>query len=184
MHLETFLNMLLQSDQTIPPTGQAPNWEALASRTGGHKAANDWVQIPASIVSIGMNDCENDEGPLRYFGWDNEKPRRDVEVHSFETRLRPITNEDYAYFLQKTQRTDLPASWLVLPPDRMATGHPSNENDRLSKKNVDIITGNFVKDKFIRTVYGPVPLKYALDWPVMASYVELDLCAKFMNGRM
>ena len=36
----------------------------------------------------------------------------------------------------------------------------------------------------MRTVYGPVPLKYALDWPVFASYDELAGCASWMGGRI
>jgi len=36
----------------------------------------------------------------------------------------------------------------------------------------------------VRTVYGPVPLEYALDWPVFASYDELLGCARWMGGRI
>jgi hypothetical protein len=33
-------------------------------------------------------------------------------------------------------------------------------------------------------MYGPVPLKFALDWPVFASYDELAGCAAWMGGRI
>lgn len=33
-------------------------------------------------------------------------------------------------------------------------------------------------------MYGPVPLEYALDWPVSASYDELAGCASWMGGRI
>lgn len=33
-------------------------------------------------------------------------------------------------------------------------------------------------------MYGLVPLKYALDWPVFASYDELAGCAAWMGGRI
>jgi hypothetical protein len=36
----------------------------------------------------------------------------------------------------------------------------------------------------VRTVYGLVPLKYALHWPVFASYDELSCCATWMGGRI
>jgi L-histidine Nalpha-methyltransferase / hercynylcysteine S-oxide synthase len=36
----------------------------------------------------------------------------------------------------------------------------------------------------VRTVYGLVPLKYALHWPVIASYDELASCATWMGGRI
>lgn len=36
----------------------------------------------------------------------------------------------------------------------------------------------------VRTVYGLVPLKYTLHWPVFASYDELSSCATWMGGRI
>ena len=42
----------------------------------------------------------------------------------------------------------------------------------------------YLETKAIRTVYGLVPLKFALDWPVFASYNELSACAKWMGGRI
>ena len=36
----------------------------------------------------------------------------------------------------------------------------------------------------MRTVYGNVPLKLALGWPVVASYDELNGCAQWMGGRI
>ncbi len=42
----------------------------------------------------------------------------------------------------------------------------------------------YLKDKAVRTVYGLIPLKYALDWPVAASYDELAGCAAWMGGRI
>ena len=42
----------------------------------------------------------------------------------------------------------------------------------------------FLQDKAVRTVYGPIPLKLALDWPVCASYNEVAGCAKWMGGRI
>ena len=38
--------------------------------------------------------------------------------------------------------------------------------------------------KYVRTVYGAIPLQFALDWPVMASYDELAGCAQWMGGRI
>jgi hypothetical protein len=36
----------------------------------------------------------------------------------------------------------------------------------------------------VRTVYGSVPFRWALDWPVSASYDELAGCAQWMGGRI
>jgi hypothetical protein len=43
---------------------------------------------------------------------------------------------------------------------------------------------SYLSGKSVRTVYGLVPLKYALDWPVFASYDELAGCAAWMGGRI
>lgn len=43
---------------------------------------------------------------------------------------------------------------------------------------------SFLAGKSVRTMYGLVPLKYALDWPVFASYDELAGCAAWMGGRI
>lgn len=46
------------------------------------------------------------------------------------------------------------------------------------------LTQAYLEGKSVRTVYGLVPLEYALDWPVFASYDELAGCAKWMGGRI
>ncbi len=46
------------------------------------------------------------------------------------------------------------------------------------------LTKAYLEGKAVRTVYGLVPLKYALDWPVFASYDELTGCASWMGGRI
>lgn len=46
------------------------------------------------------------------------------------------------------------------------------------------IPESFFEGKAVRTFYGLVPLKYALDWPIFASYDELAGCASWMGGRI
>lgn len=46
------------------------------------------------------------------------------------------------------------------------------------------LPSSFLEEKAVRTVYGFVPLKYALDWPIWASYNELKGCASWMGGRI
>lgn len=55
-----------------------------------------------------------------------------------------------------------------------------NDDDKLSIP----VSQSYLKGKLIRTVYGLVPLKYALDWPVFTSYDDLSDCAKWMGGRI
>lgn len=43
---------------------------------------------------------------------------------------------------------------------------------------------SIIQGKFVRTVYGTVPLQFAMSWPVVASYDELAGCAQWMGGRI
>ena len=188
MHLETLLYMLLQSDKTRPPPGMAPDFETMAKQARKAAVPNEWIKVPASTITVGLNDPETDDGPDRYFGWDNEKPQRSVNVPAFEAQARPLTNEDYARFLDQTGRDGLPASWTTEGPLRSsskANGVPHvNGNGVYLNGSSPQLTDAYLNGIFVRTVYGPVPLKCALDWPVFASYDELSRCAAWMNGRI
>ena len=179
MHLETLLYMLLQSNQTRPP-GMTPEFELLAKRAQIAAVPNEWIEVPAADFPEGMDDPETDKGPDRYFGWDNEKPQRSLSVPAFEARARPITNEDYARFLEQSGEDKLPASWI-------SRGSNTFKSDNAPQMNGDhsygIRDGPHL-DKSVRTVYGPVPLEYALHWPIFASYDELSRCAAWMGGRI
>ena len=72
---------------------------------------NKWFEVPSQNISIGMDDPDNADGPLRHFGWDVEKPVREVEVKAFKAKGRPITNGEYAQYLSHTGKAGLPASW-------------------------------------------------------------------------
>ncbi len=49
---------------------------------------------------------------------------------------------------------------------------------------IKMASPTFVEGKAIRTIYGLVPLKYALDWPVMASFNELAAYAEWSGGHI
>lgn len=158
MHIETLLYMLIQSPKTRPPPYvPTPDWQELATR--GKKPAIDegdkWQFFPSGEVTLGLDDPEEDivvsDAP---FGWDNENPRRKQKVKSFLASKRPITNGEYALFLQHTNGAP-PLSW---------TGSAPNWN--------------------VKTVFGPVPLSLATDWPVMASYDDLNAYAQWKGGRL
>lgn len=190
MHLETLLYMLLQSEKTLPPPGVRPDFETLADEARANSVPNQWIKVPSSKLTLGLNDPENDAEPDRYFGWDNEKPSRSVYVPAFEAKARGITNGDYVQYLKETKTTRLPASWTVSP----SRASPMDEKLSLTNgiKNCKphlngdstLLTDAFLADKSIRTVDGPVPLVHALDWPVFASYDEVAGCAKWMGGRI
>jgi formylglycine-generating enzyme required for sulfatase activity len=158
MHLETLLYMLIQSPKTRPPTAvPVPDWQELARR--GKKPVIDegmrWQYFPGGQITIGLDDNEDDSiSSPSYFGWDNENPRRKHHVKPFLASKRAITNGEYAIFLQHTN-TPPPSSWSGSAP------HWS-----------------------VKTVFGPVPLSLAADWPVMASYDDLNAYAKWKGGRL
>ena len=184
MHLETLLYMLLQSDQIRPP-GMAPDFELLATQAQLAARPNEWIKVPASSYNEGMIDPEHDEGPDRYFGWDNEKPQRSVNVPAFKAQARPLTNEDYAQYLEQTGQDNMPASWSFIAGNSAISRKPATDGDAVYLNGASPrLTDAYLHDKSVRTVYGSVPLKYALHWPVFASYDELHRCAAWMNGRI
>ncbi|KAL8769936.1 MAG: hypothetical protein Q9209_004183 [Squamulea sp. 1 TL-2023] len=170
-----------------PPPGPKPCFETLAQKAEQITVPNEWIQIPATTVHVGLNDPEDDHGPALYFGWDNEKPTRKIHVAAFEAKARPLTNEDFARYLYETDQDNLPASWTLTDSGR---GDVKAANDYLKTPDTQHLNGHggpkgpYLNGKFVRTVFGPVALKYALAWPVFASYDELARCAKWMNGRI
>lgn len=177
MHLETLLYMLIQSDKTLPPPDVvAPDWEAMAALAHENSVPNQWFDIPEQTLTVGLDDPDTADGPMRYFGWDCEKPSYDVNVPALKASARPITNGEYARYLSATNSEKIPASWMV-----DTSARPDSAKGQL---NGDADIHDFIHGKAVRTVFGPVPLKFALDWPVSASYDELSGCAAYMGGRI
>ncbi|TAQ87539.1 hypothetical protein B7494_g4128 [Chlorociboria aeruginascens] len=175
-HLETLLYMLLQSDKTLPPTAIIPDFKHEAKVAEAIRVPNEWFQIPEQEITVGLNDPDDNSGPDNHFGWDNEKPPQTIVVPSFYAQGRPVTNEDYAHYLEQTHNSKLPASWSQ---EAMTNGHTNGHTNGSNS-----LSEAYLNGKSVRTVYGLVPLKYALDWPVFASYDELTGCAEWMGGRI
>ncbi|KAG6037531.1 Ergothioneine biosynthesis protein 1 [Claviceps citrina] len=181
MHLETLLYMMLQSDKTLPPpqTG-VPNFERMAKKAFEARVPNEWFDVPEQVITLGMDDPEDGDEDV-HFGWDNEKPKRKVKVHAFQAQGRPITNGEYAMYIYSTNSSKLPASWSSSPPCLTNdTSHPDDHHNNI----LTALPSSFLQDKSIRTMYGLIPLRQALDWPVQASYDELAGCAIWMGGRI
>lgn len=179
MHLETLLYMLVQSEKTVPPPGVAiPDFEAMAPPNLAVKPENRWFKIPEADIDIGMDDVRGAPSANGYFGWDNEIPSRKTHVKPFEAQARPITNGEYAEYLTATGSVKFPSSWCE-PESRRDSKSENGEH-----QTTEVSNGNIVSNKFVRTVFGKVPLKYVLDWPVMASYDELKSFADWSGGRI
>jgi hypothetical protein len=69
MHLETLLYMLLQSDKTQPPTHYTPDWANDAKVAEASRVPNEWFEIPAQNITLGLNDPEDNTGGDLHFGW-------------------------------------------------------------------------------------------------------------------
>ncbi|KAK8118994.1 uncharacterized protein PG998_003620 [Apiospora kogelbergensis] len=180
MHMETLLYMMLQSDKTRAPSHTpVPDFEALADKAYKERTANLWFDVPEQNITVGMNDPEGDGDFQGHFGWDNEKPARQAKVHAFQAKGRPITNEEYAQYMYDTKATKLPASWAD-NETRSSNGTNGDTNGNTARA----VPASFLEGKSVKTVYGLVPLKYALDWPIFASYDELAGCAAWMGGRI
>src|SRR5439155_14698472 len=110
---------------------------------------------------VGLEDPENELKPDRFFGWDNEKPKRNALVPSFQAKARPITNQEYALYLEETNKQALPASWIYELPTNSITQVNGDKNSHFS--------GGYLRGKFVRTFFGKLPLAQALHWPAIAS---------------
>lgn len=171
LHLETFLYMLLQSDRVLPPPESVPDFESLANKAVHERVENQWIKVPASRVTHGFSDPENDRGPNRFFAWDNERPPYEVAVHAFDAQARPISNSDYAVYLVQTGRK-IPITWTSKTPS-MQNGHDTAVKHR-----------SFLDNTSVKTVYGPVSLNLAADWPLMASFHECERYAEWAGCRI
>ena len=70
MHLETLLYMMLQSDKTLPPPeAPRPDFAALARRARAARVENEWFDIPAREISLGLDDPEDVPTFDGHFGW-------------------------------------------------------------------------------------------------------------------
>lgn len=163
--------MLLQSDRVVPPPGPVPDFEGLAERAMSERVENQWFKVPASQITHGFSDPENDEGPDRFFAWDNERPPYRVDVPAFEAQARPVSNGEYAVYLVQTG-TAIPITWTS------KTGSAQTGSEAAVK------LSSFLESTFIKTVYGPVSLKLAADWPAMASFNEFSDYAKWAGYRI
>ncbi|KAI1914528.1 hypothetical protein LOZ61_002196 [Ophidiomyces ophidiicola] len=185
MHLETFLYMLLQSDRIRPPPGvPRPDFEYLAIRSSQESVPNEWFIIPEQTITIGLDDPDPSQIPPQSFAWDNEQPSRVANVTSFMAKGRPITNGEYSKYLESKGVRTSPASWIKQTDTAMKSGNQTTGYTNGTNHNESSASLDYIKKFCVRTVFGPVPLRFALDWPVLASYDELNGYAQWVNCRI
>lgn len=184
MHLETFLYMLLQSEKTLPPTGvERPDFERMSHEAKLHTKPNKWFSIPQQTFKIGLNDCGEETVPNTSFGWDNEKPQREVTVGAFESQARPITNGEYARYLHSQGIQSYPASWILKSKQERPISNGIGSSGAQAGSSASPVKLP-LESISIRTIFGPVSLHLAQDWPLSASYDEVASYAQWMNCRI
>ncbi|KAK0201959.1 DUF323 domain-containing protein [Desarmillaria ectypa] len=166
LHAETLLYMLLQRAGTgvLPPPGFAtPNWEPLSEKWAAEpKPFSPTVTLSPATVTLGHDDVEVEDAQAsdvatHEYGWDNEHPTRQVHVEEFRIEWRPVTNGEFYEFYKSEngKNIQVPASWVQ-------------------------VSGAMQ----VRTLYGPVPMNIASNWPVIASYNDLSRYALVKGGRL
>ncbi|KAJ6593603.1 C-type lectin protein [Mycena capillaripes] len=165
-HVETLLYMLIQraGTGTLPPTGfVVPPWDLLKLQWDVTPApSTDSVTLGPATLTLGHDDSEADDflpeferqAEGREYGWDNESPARQVEVGEFRAAWRPVTNKEFLPFW-RAGKAELPKSWV-------------EEGGEIE----------------VRTIYGPVSIDIAAEWPVLTAYDDLAAYAKSKGGRL
>lgn len=160
--------MTIQSSNILPPPRiPQPDFAKLAKEAASKRMQNTWFKVPRQDFTIGFHDPENDEGPNRFFAWDNEREPYDVQLPQLEAQGRPVSNGEYAKYLVDVNYPQIPATW---------------ERIRSAGNGEDFTT--FIARHSVKTVWGPVPLTQALDWPVMASFDEVERYAEWAGARL
>ncbi|CAG8439576.1 10904_t:CDS:2 [Scutellospora calospora] len=158
MHLETLFYMLVQFEDLLPPKGVV----IPKLRPAIHKAPDaKLLEIPTQTITLGHDDNEDldDSDPLNLpFGWDNERPSRKVTVQAFKIHSRPVTNEEYLEFMKATVNYNYPLSWVPVDPSSF-------------------------KYK-VRTIFGPVDMDVAMNWPVLLSQEHANYYAEWTKMRL
>jgi hypothetical protein len=140
-HAETLLYMLLQraGTGTIPPPGfSPPSWASLSEIwDSAPKPASSTVTLGPAKVVIGHDDDESEDAnggdvATHEYGWDNEHPKRMVDVQEFKIEWRPVTNRQFYEFYcdHKGKGIQLPASWIEIEGEM----HVSNTHMPLTQR--------------------------------------------------
>lgn len=107
---------------TLPPFGfTPPAWSALAD--GWDKASlplSPTVKLGPETITLGHDDSEGDDVSKEVedheFGWDNEHPKRQVDVGQFRIEWRPVSNGDFHEFYNSggNGKVAFPKSWCMV----------------------------------------------------------------------
>ncbi|KAG6331966.1 hypothetical protein ID866_7120 [Astraeus odoratus] len=167
---------------TIPPPDFIPPpWQSLsATWKTAPKLSSSTIVVDATTVTLGIDDVESeDNDPEKdldvdghVFGWDNESPKRTVAVDAFRIEWRPVTNGEFFNFYNA--------------PGQDPNGHVDSGSFKSKSKLTFPASWVRAEDGTIRvrTLYGPVSMEVAWEWPVITSYDNLSIYASVKGGRI
>lgn len=169
---------------TLPPPGfSAPAWSTLAAQWNAIPAPEtSTVTLGPCMLEIGQDDAESDdllpenENDVvdHIFGWDNESPKRCVEVKQFKVEWRPITNGEFLAFWSKGNGSiPMPPSWV-----------DENGEIKVCLCCMCLCCRSLTRKLQVRTLYGGVSMEYAQHWPCLTAYDDLLAYARSKGGRI
>lgn len=167
---DILIHGLAESQHTASTGHPTPRLRQVTRDAASRRAENQWLSIPEQELTIGYEDPESDDGPDRYFAWDNEREPYDVKVGAFEAQARPVTVGEYAAFLVDADKTDTtPATWVKLATiakTRLSPHQKKNDGDESGSPNGVVSRGHNAGNTRLRgsltqhgilTVWGPIP---------------------------
>ena len=122
---------------TLPPYGFAPPpWSSLAdSWDNAPVPPSSTVQLGPETITLGHDDFENEDASKAVenheFGWDNEHPKRQVDIGEFRIEWRPVSNGDFYEFYKAggSEKVALPKSWCTIDNEVCVRGFSVSQVD-------------------------------------------------------
>jgi len=162
MHHETLLYMIHQlegSRKRLPGRLPTPSFDAGATPRE--------VLVPGGRVVLG---ADFDESP---FGWDNEFPRREVDVAPFHLSTTPVMNGEFLEFVE-TGGYDDPRFWTT---DDWRWRREAGLHHPVSWR-------RHGRDWICAGMFEDFPLVRVFDWPVYVSHAEAQAYAAWKGARL
>jgi iron(II)-dependent oxidoreductase len=171
-HQETLAYLLHLLDRTKKMQPTAEDFQAREKETkelSSDVAASEMVLVPAGAFSMGARSDS--------FAYDNELPMHWVEVPAFKIARVPVTNQEYAHFVDEGgyERHE----WWS------AEGLRARERENWTRPLYweSVVDGRGIKSWRARTMFDEDALKP--QHPVMGlSWYEAEAYARFMNKRL
>ena len=181
MHIETSFYGLIRNDKALPVAKIQPDFVSIAKQAEGASVGNEWINVTERTIKVGTPRTTNPKGP---FCWDNETPERHFGVKPFKAKARGITVGEYAYFMWKSEVSELPACWVYSSKSSPNGHHVEEPQEYYDIGEGRSVPAEFLAGKWVRTVFGPQPLAVMLSHPFMGSYHEVSAYASAIGGRI